>query len=56
MIASVGTLKIEEVVDPNILGNSAAREEQFGRNLRWFEVHAKEIGSRCAGKCICISG
>jgi hypothetical protein len=56
MIASAGTLKIEDIVDPSQLGDSTAREEGFGRNLRWFEAHAKEIGSRCAGKCICIAG
>lgn len=56
MIASAGTFKIEEIVDPPEVAGSAAREAGFGRNLRWFEAHAKEIGIRCAGKCICIAG
>jgi hypothetical protein len=56
MIASAGALKIEEIVDASELGDSAAREDRFGRNLRWFEANAKEIGLRCAGKCICIAG
>jgi hypothetical protein len=56
MIASAGTLKIEEIVDPAQLAGSAAREARFGQNLRWFEANAKDIGIRCAGKCICIAG
>ena len=56
MIASSGTMKIEEIVDPAELESSSAREAAFRRNLLWFETHAKEIGGRCAGKCICIAG
>ncbi|HEY2413384.1 MAG TPA: hypothetical protein VGI40_14125 [Pirellulaceae bacterium] len=56
MIAPAGSVKIEEIVDPTELADSAAREQKFAHNLRWFEVHAREIGAGCAGKCICIAG
>jgi hypothetical protein len=35
---------------------AAARRDRFDRNLKWFERHAVDIGTRFRGKCICVAG
>jgi hypothetical protein len=47
---------MEEVTDPVELAKARARQEQFERNLAWFDAQASEIYARHRGKCLCIAG
>jgi hypothetical protein len=51
-----GQYTIEIVTDSNELAKARKQDEQFARNLAWWEAHAAEIGARHRGKCIAIAG
>ena len=47
---------MEFVDDPREIEEARTSFAHFGRNLKWYEAHSKEVFARGAGRHICIAG
>lgn len=47
---------VEHVLDPQVRERMRARQEQFRRNLAWFEPRAAEFYAAHRGKHLCVAG